>query len=85
DLRAESEKLKKRAADIEKTIPERLGHEFHKIFKSRQNIAVAQVINDSCTGCRTRIRPQVMQQLKRGEMVFCEGCRRILYWEKPQS
>jgi predicted nucleic acid-binding Zn-ribbon protein len=85
DLRAESEQLRARAAEIEKTIPERLRQEFHKIFKSRQNIAVAHVVNDSCTGCRTRIRPQVMQQLKRGEMVFCEGCRRILYWEKPQS
>ncbi|MCU1349016.1 MAG: hypothetical protein JWO56_2046 [Acidobacteria bacterium] len=85
DLRGESEQLRKRAADIEATIPERLRQEFHKIFRNRQNIAVAQVISDSCTGCRTRIRPQVMQQLKRGEMVFCETCRRILYWEKPQS
>jgi predicted nucleic acid-binding Zn-ribbon protein len=85
DLRGESEQLKKRAADIEKTIPARLLQEFRTIFKNRQNMGVAQVINDSCTGCRTRIRPQVMQQLKRGEMVFCETCRRILYWEKPQS
>lgn len=85
DLRTESEQLRKRAAAIEATIPERLLQEFHKIFKNRQNIAVAPVINDSCTGCRTRIRAQVMQQLKRGEMVFCEVCRRVLYWEKPQS
>src|SRR4051794_40630810 len=41
DLRGESEKLRARAAAIEKTIPERLRQEFHKIFKSRQNIAVA--------------------------------------------
>jgi predicted nucleic acid-binding Zn-ribbon protein len=85
DLRGESEQLKERAAAIEKTIPPRLLQEFRTIFKNRQNIGVAQVISDSCTGCRTRIRPQVMQQLKRGEMVFCETCRRILYWEKPQS
>ena len=85
DLRGEAEQLRGRAAEIEKTIPDRLRQEFHKIFKSRQNVAVAQVINDSCTGCRTRIRPQVMQQLKRGELVFCEGCRRILYWEKPPN
>ena len=39
----------------------------------------------SCIACRTRIRPALMQQLKRGELVFCEGCHRILHLEKPAS
>jgi predicted nucleic acid-binding Zn-ribbon protein len=85
DLRTESNKLRKRADQLEAKIPERLKNEFYRIFKQRQNIAVAQVVSDSCSGCRTHVRVQVLQQLKRGEMVFCEGCRRILYWEKPPS
>lgn len=85
DLRGESEQLRAKAAQIEKTIPERLRNEFHKIFKQRGGVAVAQVLNDSCSGCRTRIRPMVMQQLKRGDVVFCENCRRILYLERPTS
>jgi predicted nucleic acid-binding Zn-ribbon protein len=85
DLRAEVEKLKERATSIESKLPERLKEEFHKIFRQRQGIAVAHVINDSCSACRTRIRPALFQQLKRGELVRCEGCHRILYLERPPS
>ena len=85
DLREESEKLKQRAADIEKTIPPRLLAEFKKIFSQRQQIAVSRVAIDSCSACRTRVRPALAQQLKRGELVHCEGCHRILYSERSSS
>ena len=85
DLRKESEELRKRASEIEATLPQRLRDEFHKIFKQRQGIAVAKVVSDSCSSCRTRIRPALFQQLKRGEMARCEGCHRILYMEKSTS
>jgi predicted nucleic acid-binding Zn-ribbon protein len=85
DLRRESEGLRKRADDIEAQIPQRLRDEFHKIFKQRGGIAVTRVVNDSCSGCRTRVRPALYQQLKRGELARCEGCHRILYLEKAAS
>lgn len=85
DLRAETEKLRARAAQIEATIPDRLRNEFHKIYRQRQQIAVARVNSDTCSSCRTRVRPQVAQQLKRGELVHCEGCHRILYLERSTS
>ena len=85
DLRTEVETLKARAARIEESLPERLRREFHRIFKQRQNVAVAHIVADSCNGCRTRVRPAVLQQLKRGDLVHCEGCSRILYLERPPS
>lgn len=85
DLRREAEALRKRADAIEATLPERLKAEFHKILRQRQNLAVVRVNNDSCSACRTRVRPALMQQLKRGELVYCEGCHRILYVEKSSS
>jgi predicted nucleic acid-binding Zn-ribbon protein len=85
DLRAEAEQLKKKAEGIEAGLPPRMKAEFHKIFSQRQGIAVARVISDSCSACRSRIRPALMQQLKRNELVYCEGCHRILYLEKPAS
>jgi predicted nucleic acid-binding Zn-ribbon protein len=81
DLRAEVATLQGRAEKIEASLPERLRREFHRIFKQRQNIAVAKVANDSCSACRSRIRPALFQQLKRGDLVYCEGCGRILYVE----
>lgn len=85
DLRTEAEQLKAKAAQIEATIPERLRNEFHKIYRQRQQIAVSRVNVDTCSTCRNRVRPQVAQQLKRGELVHCEGCHRILYVERPSS
>jgi predicted nucleic acid-binding Zn-ribbon protein len=85
DLRKEVEQLKARAAKIEASLPERLSREFHRIFKQRQGVAIARVVADSCNGCRTRVRPAVLQQLKRGDLVHCEGCSRILYLESPPS
>jgi len=85
DLKKEAEDLRKKAEQIESTIPDRLKNEFHKIYRQRQQIAVSRVAFDSCSACRTRVRPQVAQQLKRGELVHCEGCHRILYLERPTS
>jgi len=85
DLRKEAEQLRARVTAIEAALPERLKNEFYKIFRQRQGVAVARVVNDSCSSCRTRIRPALQQQLKRGELVYCEGCHRILYLEKTAS
>lgn len=85
DLRAEAEKLRQRAAEIEATLPPRLKNEFQKIYRQRQGVAVARVVGDTCSSCRSRVRPALAQQLKRGEMVECEGCHRILYGEKLPS
>jgi predicted nucleic acid-binding Zn-ribbon protein len=38
-----------------------------------------------CTAPPARVAPAVMQQLKRGDLVHCEGCSRILYLEMPPS
>jgi predicted nucleic acid-binding Zn-ribbon protein len=83
DLRAEADQLKKKAEGIEATLPERVRRDFQRIFSQRQKVAVVKAMADSCTACRSRIRPALMQQLKRGEVVYCEGCHRILYMEKP--
>lgn len=85
DLRNEADQLRKRAEQVEATLPERLKNEFHKIYRQRQQLAVVRVTSDTCSACRTRVRPQVAQQLKRGELVHCEGCHRILYMERPTS
>jgi predicted nucleic acid-binding Zn-ribbon protein len=85
DLRGEVEKLKTKQEQIESGIPERLKREFWQVARQRGNIAVARVDADTCNVCRTHVRAMVAQQLKRGEIVQCEGCRRILYLERPTS
>jgi uncharacterized protein len=85
DLRKEADQLRAKTTQIEATLPERLKNEFQKIYRQRQQVAVSRVGIDTCSSCRTRVRPAVAQQLKRGELVHCEGCHRILYLERPTS
>lgn len=85
DLKSEAEVLRKKVAEIEAVLPERVKNEFYRIYKQRQQVAVARVISDTCSSCRTRVRPQLAQQLKRGERVQCEGCHRLLYGERSAS
>jgi predicted nucleic acid-binding Zn-ribbon protein len=82
DLRSEAKALRKKADQLEAALPEPERREFLRTFKQRGGIAVSKVLSDSCTSCRTRIRPALAQRLRRGEMVICEGCHRILYLEK---
>jgi predicted nucleic acid-binding Zn-ribbon protein len=85
-LKAEAETLRGKAEEIEMMLPAAQRANFQRTLKQRQNIAVARVSNgDTCSACRSRIRPALFQQLKRGEVVNCEGCYRILYLERSSS
>lgn len=85
DLRTEAEELRKRAEAVEAGVSPRMRAEFQKILKQRHGVAVTRVVGDTCSACRTKVRAMVAQQLKRGELVHCEGCHRILYLERPTS
>ena len=85
DLKKEADALRKKAEALEATLSPRMKNEFQKIYRQRQGVAVSRVVNGTCSSCRTHVRAMVAQQLKRGELVHCEGCHRILYWEKVPS
>ena len=84
-LQKETAQLRARAAAIEAQLPPRVKADFYRIYNQRQKTAMVVVANDSCSACRTRVRPALYQQLKRGELVHCEGCHRILYLEPVSS
>jgi predicted nucleic acid-binding Zn-ribbon protein len=48
--------------------------------RSRDGIAVAEVVNGSCSACNMSLRPQMNVEVKKGnEIITCENCSRILY------
>lgn len=85
DLRSEIEATRKTVEGIEAGIPEKLKKQFYRIHQQRQGVAMAKVIERSCSQCRVQVRPQVIQQLKRGEMAICEGCHRFFYLDRTES
>ena len=55
-------------------------------IRSRRGLAVAEVLDGRCSVCHIAVRPQYLQDLKRGEQVqVCESCQRILYYNPPES
>jgi hypothetical protein len=64
----------------------RIASEYERIRKGRAGVAIAEVIGGRCSKCNMQVRPQFLQELKRGDTVMvCESCKRMLYWNPPQS
>jgi uncharacterized protein len=48
--------------------------------------AVAEASGGRCSGCQILLRPQFFQDLRHSEeLMFCESCGRILYYNPPVS
>ena len=85
----ELDTVSKHREDVFVTLPERLAAVYNRLAqRSRDGIAVAEVINNACSACFMSLRPQMQLEVKRGvEIITCESCSRILYApvKQPQA
>jgi predicted nucleic acid-binding Zn-ribbon protein len=68
-------------------LPGRLAAVYDRLAqRSRDGVAVAEVINSSCSACNMSLRPQMLLNVKKGdEIVLCENCSRILFMPKREA
>jgi len=80
--RAELTRVEDGRDDVFKTLPANLAAVYNRLAqRSRDGIAVAEVINGACSACFMALRPQMLVEVKRGEQIItCESCTRILYF-----
>jgi uncharacterized protein len=74
-----------RAAVAKELSPEAL-RLFEHVSRQRKGLAVAEARDGSCSVCHVRMRPQMFNEVRRGEsLIQCESCLRILYAVPPSA
>ena len=80
ETRAEEEKLKEKAHELEAKIEPRLLTSFKRIRKNARNgLGIVYVQRDACGGCFNKIPPQRQLDIKmHKKVIVCEYCGRIM-------
>ncbi len=80
DTRAEEERLRETAKNLECTIEPRLLSAFKRIrHNSRNGLGIVSVDRDACGGCYNKIPPQRQLDIRmRKKIIVCEYCGRII-------
>lgn len=59
---------------------------YERVLEIREGLALVPVMHESCGGCNRRLPPQVINQVYlKAELVTCEHCNRILYFDEAHS
>lgn len=79
ELKAREEERHASAARVDSQLLAR----YQSLLNAAGGRAVVEARNESCSGCRMKIPPQVFVNIKKGEEIInCPYCHRILYYKE---
>jgi uncharacterized protein len=85
--KAELESETKKREEVFTTVSPKLARIYDRFSKrSRDGVAVAEVIKGSCSACFMSLRPQMLLKLRTtSDIITCESCTRILFLPQTES
>jgi predicted nucleic acid-binding Zn-ribbon protein len=83
---AELAELRKTRAEATAKLPPETVRGYDRIRKKWGSVVIAEVIDSRCSACQIVLRPQHMQDLRKGgELMTCESCGRYVFYNPPVS
>ena len=59
---------------------------YDRILASKGDSALARVVDGACSGCRMKLPPQFVIEIKRADrLIECQSCGRILFWRRESE
>jgi predicted nucleic acid-binding Zn-ribbon protein len=85
-LSGEIERERNARGGLIKNLDEDLRRKYEMIFSRRGGVAVVEIREGICQGCRMRVPPQLFNEIQRNQQVFlCPSCQRMLYWRAERA
>jgi len=80
-LSGEMERERATRSELLQNVDGDLRRKYEMIFSRRGGVAVVEVREGICQGCRMRVPPQLFNEIQRNEQVIlCPSCQRMLFW-----
>jgi predicted nucleic acid-binding Zn-ribbon protein len=81
---AQLQQLQAQRAEAAAQLPKATLAEYERIRKKWHGVVIAEATSGRCAACQIVLRPQYLQDLKKGDhLMTCESCGRFLYYNPP--
>ncbi|MEX0961793.1 MAG: zinc ribbon domain-containing protein [Simkaniaceae bacterium] len=85
-INVEGSKLKESREALAKEADEHTLSIYERLLRNKKDRVVVPIESRSCSGCHISLTPQHENLVRKGEnLVFCEHCSRIHYWQDLQE